>query len=105
MGQESVYTGSEDPRGDAFGAIHNKKNVKCKRVNGNPAFASKMLVGYSSSSEDENETATDEKRPTEEDDGCSARKKPKTQDEVPKTRFIICFSNCPKTSFNKRNFV
>lgn len=97
MGHEFVYTGSGDPRCHGFGGINKKKNVKCTCVNGNPTLVSEMLVGYSSSSEEENETTTVEKRPTEEDDGCPARKKPKTQDEVPKTRFVVCFFNCPKT--------
>ncbi|XP_056908422.1 U6 snRNA phosphodiesterase 1 isoform X2 [Takifugu flavidus] len=49
-----------------------------------------MLVGYSSSSEEENDAVVQEgKRPAEEDDGCSARKKPKTQGEVPKTRLPL----------------
>lgn len=54
-----------------------------------------MLVGYSSSSEEENDADTEAsdngKSPTEEDakDDGSARKKPKI--EVPKTRCGICF--------------
>lgn len=56
-----------------------------------------MLVGYSSSSEEENDAVTEAtdsvKSPTEEDakDNCSARKKPKIEDKVTKTRCIICF--------------
>lgn len=58
-----------------------------------------MLVGYSSSSSSEEETdaasedINDVKSPTEEDakDRCSARKKAKIEDNVPKTRCIICF--------------
>lgn len=56
-----------------------------------------MLVGYSSSSEEENDAVTgapdNVKSLTEEDakDNCSARKKPKIEDNVPKTRCIICF--------------
>lgn len=56
-----------------------------------------MLVGYSSSSEEENDAVTgapdNVKSLTEEDakDNCSARKKPKIEDKVPKTRCIICF--------------
>lgn len=56
----------------------------------------RMLVGYSSSSEEESEaaTATNESCPPkgqEEDDandGCPARKKPKTKEQVPKTRWV-----------------
>lgn len=55
-----------------------------------------MLVGYSSSSEEESEVATT----TVENEGCSlkckedandggpARKKPKTEEQVPKTRSV-----------------
>lgn len=56
-----------------------------------------MLVGYSSSSEEETDAASeainDVKSPTKEDakDRCSARKKAKIEDKVPKTRCIICF--------------
>lgn len=55
-----------------------------------------MLVGYSSSSEEENDAGTEAsdnvKSPTEEDakDGCPARKKPKIEEKVPKTRCINC---------------
>lgn len=59
-----------------------------------------MLVGYSSSSEEESEaaTATNESCPPkgqEEDDandGCPARKKPKTKEQVPKTRSVCVWS-------------
>lgn len=55
-----------------------------------------MLVGYSSSSEEENEAATAQNKSCsrqcrEEDDGegdCPARKKAKTEEHVPKTRYV-----------------
>lgn len=56
-----------------------------------------MLVGYSSSSEEDNDAVAEvpdkAKSPTKEDakDDCSARKKPKIEEHVPKTRFLICF--------------
>lgn len=54
-----------------------------------------MLVGYSSSSEEENEAVTEAidngKGPAQEDgtDNCSARKKTKMESKVPKIRCVI----------------
>lgn len=78
-----------------FRSKNKKRSDKCQ-YGINLTFVSTMLVGYSSSSEEENDPVVqDGKRPAEEDDGCSARKKPKTQGEVPKTRSINC-SRGPK---------
>lgn len=53
-------------------------------------FGSKMLVGYSSSSssEEEDDAAAGADVEEDADDGCSARKKLKTEDQVPKNRCI-----------------
>lgn len=55
-----------------------------------------MLVGYSSSSEEESEAATDRnpsyrkcKEEDDGDDGCPARKKAKMKEQVPKTRLPL----------------
>lgn len=57
-----------------------------------------MLVGYSSSSEDEGEADqnTSRSRKCQEedddgDDGCPASKKPKIEEQVPKTRCVVVF--------------
>lgn len=101
VGQDFVYIGSVEWKRDGWQKDESipwaSLTMVAERLPWNLTFVSKMLVGYSSSSEEENDAVTgapdNVKSPAEEDaqDSCSARKKPRTEDKVPKTRCIICF--------------